>query len=157
MKNKKISTVLLIFEILILIGIFCFSAQTGEESGNISQNFTEKFLNFFGLRDVNVNHTEHVLRKGAHVLEYALLGAAVCALMFYIPKFSDSFYLPTICAWGFSVFYAITDEFHQSFVPGRGPSVQDVVWDGIGALIGILIVMFFRFFIFQKRKNTEKS
>ena len=32
--------------------------------------------------------------------------------------------------------YAVTDEFHQSFVPGRDPSAYDVMIDSAGALLG---------------------
>jgi hypothetical protein len=41
-------------------------------------------------------------------------------------------------AWLMAVAYAATDEFHQSFVPGRGPSVWDVlIFDNLGALAGL--------------------
>jgi VanZ family protein len=36
--------------------------------------------------------------------------------------------------------YAVTDELHQGFVPGRHPSVVDVVIDAIGAAIAVSIV-----------------
>ena len=39
------------------------------------------------------------------------------------------------------VTYAASDEFHQSFVPGRGPSIIDVGIDSLGVLTGILIVL----------------
>ena len=39
------------------------------------------------------------------------------------------------------VLYAISDEVHQSFVPGRGPSVQDVLIDSLGVIFGILVVI----------------
>ena len=39
-----------------------------------------------------------------------------------------------------SVGFACTDEFHQSFVDGRGPSKRDVGIDSIGAFIGILFI-----------------
>ncbi len=43
-------------------------------------------------------------------------------------------------AWLFAVLYAATDEFHQSFVPGRHPSPVDVfLFDGGGAAIMLLI------------------
>lgn len=43
-------------------------------------------------------------------------------------------------AWLMTVAYAATDEFHQSFVPGRGPSVWDVlVFDNLGTLVGLWI------------------
>ena len=37
----------------------------------------------------------------------------------------------------FAVLYGISDEFHQSFVPGRSPDPLDVLADGIGAALGI--------------------
>ncbi|MCP4650678.1 MAG: hypothetical protein GY853_11455 [PVC group bacterium] len=40
----------------------------------------------------------------------------------------------------FTVFYAISDEFHQSFVPMRTASIIDVLFDSLGAVLGHLIV-----------------
>lgn len=40
-------------------------------------------------------------------------------------------------AWGFAVLYGLTDEFHQSFVPGRHASGTDVLADAVGA--GLLL------------------
>jgi len=41
-------------------------------------------------------------------------------------------------AWIMAVIYAASDELHQSFVPGRGPSVWDVLlFDNLGALAGL--------------------
>jgi VanZ family protein len=34
--------------------------------------------------------------------------------------------------------YGVSDEFHQSFIPGRYPSVSDIIADTVGALIGAL-------------------
>ena len=39
----------------------------------------------------------------------------------------------------FCILYGISDEFHQSFVPGRMVSVWDVVADGCGALLAVTI------------------
>jgi hypothetical protein len=41
-------------------------------------------------------------------------------------------------AWGLCILYAITDEIHQSFVPGRSSRVLDVGIDALGALLGLL-------------------
>lgn len=158
MKNKKISIILLIFVFLMVIVIFAFSAQTKEESKNISQNLTKIFLNLFGLDNVNVNRAEHILRKCAHVAEYALLSAALCTAALYMPKMKNSVCLCAVAAFVFSVLYAATDEFHQRFVPGRGPSVRDVLFDALGAAIGIFIVITVRFFVRCIRKSkTEKG
>jgi VanZ family protein len=37
------------------------------------------------------------------------------------------------------VVFAVSDEFHQSFVKSRTPTVRDVLLDGAGALFGLLI------------------
>lgn len=37
------------------------------------------------------------------------------------------------------VVYAVSDEIHQSFVPGRTPSIMDVITDGVGVLMGMLV------------------
>lgn len=39
-----------------------------------------------------------------------------------------------------AVAYGLTDEWHQSFVPGRDASLLDIAVDGIGALCGLVIV-----------------
>jgi VanZ family protein len=70
-----------------------------------------------------------VLRKCAHMTEYAILAAlAWRALRSY--------------GWAFvfAVAYACTDEFHQSFVRGRHASPVDVLIDAAGALIGLALV-----------------
>ena len=158
MKNKKISMILLIFVLLMLIVIFAFSAQTKEESRNISQNLTKIFLNFFDLADVDINRAEYILRKSAHVAEFALLGAALCTSALYMPKLKNSVFLCAVAAFGFSVLYAAADEIHQRFVPGRGPSVRDVLFDALGALIGISIVITVRFFvIYIRKRKSEKA
>ena len=47
-------------------------------------------------------------------------------------------------AWLLAVTYALSDEFHQSFVPGRNPSILDVfIFDGLGAAIGLLLMNYF--------------
>ena len=40
------------------------------------------------------------------------------------------------------VIYAISDEIHQLFIPGRGGRVQDVCIDSIGVFLGIFILSF---------------
>ena len=42
-----------------------------------------------------------------------------------------------LLAFGLAVLYAVTDEVHQSFVPGRTPSPWDVLIDGAGAALAV--------------------
>lgn len=48
----------------------------------------------------------------------------------------------------FSIFYAISDEIHQLFVPGRLASIKDLLVDGAGNLCAIFLVS-----IIEKKKN----
>lgn len=42
-------------------------------------------------------------------------------------------------AWGLTLLYALSDEFHQSFVPGRHPALTDVLIDSLGAATALLL------------------
>jgi VanZ family protein len=69
-----------------------------------------------------------VLRKLAHGAEYALLGALLLrALGGELPAFLAG------------VGYAITDELHQHFVPGRAARPLDVLIDTVGVAVGIVL------------------
>jgi hypothetical protein len=71
-----------------------------------------------------------ILRKCAHMVEYGIL------YLLARRAFANTTTLqPSIAGFVFAVFYAATDEFHQYFVPTRGPSVRDVIIDSIGAYI----------------------
>jgi len=77
-----------------------------------------------------------ILKKGAHMAGYALLAIS------YLHAIADSGKakrLIIVMAIVLAGLYAVTDEFHQSFTPGRNPSVADVGIDAVGAIIGTLI------------------
>ena len=67
-----------------------------------------------------------VLRKAAHLVEYALLGALLA-------RATPGFAAPVVVG----VAYAVTDEIHQRFVPGRSGNALDVAIDAIGVVIGV--------------------
>ena len=82
----------------------------------------------------------HVIRKCAHVCEYAVLGFISWRVVHLDAAFSDAgpgrqYWLAIL----FCALYASTDEFHQSFVPTRQPAVLDVLLDTCGAGLGLLI------------------
>lgn len=82
------------------------------------------------------------LRKSAHVTEYAILAIlAYRAVAFGSPAFrSRNVVLPFV--W--SVLYAASDEYHQSFYPSRGAKAADVVFDTFGVTIGLLLCLWQR-------------
>lgn len=72
-----------------------------------------------------------LVKKGGHMLGYALLALA------YLRAFDND--MPKWkLIWLLAILYAASDEFHQSFVAGRGATVLDVGIDSIGAGLGLL-------------------
>ena len=89
--------------------------------------------------------------KIAHFIAYAALGFAV-ALMFPRNWWKKPLAMAFI-AIGIASFYGITDEFHQSFVPGRDSSIGDWVADTLGAITGTACY----FFVFVKGRLSSKK
>ncbi|MFM7803130.1 MAG: VanZ family protein [Verrucomicrobiota bacterium] len=87
-----------------------------------------------------------LLRKVAHVSEYAVL-AVLAGRPFEVwpgPSGSGTRSRPALLAWGFCVLYAVSDEWHQSFVPTRVGTAWDVLIDGVGAALGLAAAMLWR-------------
>jgi VanZ family protein len=81
------------------------------------------------------------LRKLAHLTEYAIF-----ALFLYHAKGNGrrDAWRPkkaVLCIL-IAALYSLTDEFHQRYVPGRGPSIVDSGIDTIGATLGMIILYF---------------
>ena len=74
-----------------------------------------------------------VLRKLAHTAEFAVLAALLWRAL-----------RNELAALVVAIAYAATDEVHQIFVRGRHGSPVDVAIDGIGAAIGLVLVVHFR-------------
>lgn len=68
-----------------------------------------------------------LLRKLAHLVEFAILGALLARAV------------PEVWALVGGVAYAALDEVHQHLVPGRTGALQDVAIDAVGVLFGILV------------------
>jgi VanZ like family. len=79
---------------------------------------------------------DHIVRKGAHITEFAMLAAA---LAWPLRKSGLKGYRLAVASIGLAAIYAMTDEFHQTFVPGRSGELKDVGIDTVGALIGYSI------------------
>jgi VanZ family protein len=79
----------------------------------------------------NFDWADQLVKKGGHMAGYALLAFSYWrGLQFR----QERWWL----AWCLAISYALTDELHQSFVPGRFPSLWDVlVYDNLGAFMSL--------------------
>jgi ABC-type Fe3+ transport system permease subunit len=78
-----------------------------------------------------------LLSISAHFAEYAILAALLWYALRSTPALAGR---AAPLAFTLAVLYAISDEFHQSFVPGRHPDVRDVLVDAAGALVAVLLL-----------------
>jgi VanZ family protein len=113
--------------LLMMMAIFLFSARAGDI--------------------VPMSLWKQVLFKAGHVIGYAMLAMSYWRAFSFNPK-------RQWLAWLLAVLYAITDEYHQSFVPRRHSTAFDVlVYDNIGALVSVFLLGWLEK---QKQPASEK-
>ncbi|MBM7869870.1 VanZ family protein [Clostridium pascui] len=98
--------------------------------------------------DKKLKFENYLVRRGAHALEYIVLAILIANAFwqFGIRNKNVIIYVLFI-----ALFYAVLDEFHQSFVKGRTSEVGDVLLDFSGAIFGTITWCFW-----QKIKGTFK-
>ncbi|MBB6216386.1 VanZ family protein [Anaerosolibacter carboniphilus] len=123
--------------------IFYFSAEdrivSHDRSSKIKETVEKVIVKVVKENGIDRNirvRLEYYIRKTGHLLEYFILAVLVFNALWVsgikgLKLYSVTFYM--------SLVYASLDEFHQSFVPGRGPQVSDVLLDGVGVAMGILL------------------
>jgi VanZ family protein len=112
--------------------------------GFASDHSKSMLLGFLNLLHVNVSSEilevlNLILRKFAHVVEYAILSILLYFLFLSCNRFVWRTRSAYWCVIGASA-YALTDECHQIFVHGRGASILDCLIDVTGAAAGMLVV-----------------
>ena len=130
-----------------MIIIFWFSNQPATESSEISGTIsyrlvedTDEIFNW-GLTTDQIGNIagniEYPIRKAAHMTEYAIF--SIFVMIALIVDGIKGVRIPVISAV-IAIAFAATDEFHQTFVPGRYGCVLDVLIDVAGSIIGLIIV-----------------
>jgi VanZ family protein len=99
----------------------------------MSRTFTDEQV-----KDISIRYLT-LFRKMCHLLIYLVLGVFVAAAFknFTKLKFPAIIILTIISCF----IYSLTDEYHQTFVLGRGGSIVDCLIDTSGSLIGSFIYM----------------
>ena len=83
------------------------------------------------------------LRKLGHLTEYAIFAALLWRALRCGTCLQAKMSILFLLAWLAAAIFAVTDEFHQSFVPSRTASPIDIMIDICGAMIGLIICMMF--------------
>ena len=123
---KRIPPILLRWlpAILVMASIFFFSSRPSDDLPNF--DFFDDFV-----------------KKSGHVIGYGLLAFS------YLHGFNRRDRRYFNIAWLLAVLYALTDEYHQSFVAGRNASIWDVVlFDNLGAILAL-------YYTFAKRQKMK--
>ncbi|MBI3292297.1 MAG: VanZ family protein [Elusimicrobia bacterium] len=83
----------------------------------------------------NLGIWDLILRKAAHLMEYGVLALLTARALSGSTRWSRGrvLFWAALC----SCLYAFSDEWHQAFVPGRGPSFGDIGIDSTGALLAL--------------------
>jgi len=131
--------------VLVMVLIFRFSAQNGTESAKLSLKVSRYVVSgtehWFGIRfteeqlEQAVDQIHYYVRKCAHMGIYFILAVSV-AFPLYVYGVRGIWLM--LAAGLICIGYAGFDEYHQSFVAGRGPSVKDVAIDSAGVFLGII-------------------
>ena len=149
-KNLKDIVLFVIFLILVVFWmgvIFKFSSANGEKSTGTSRSSLEKIITLFN-KNIDKDKLEGlvikydvVLRKFTHFSGYLVGGVLLYFMYFYLNKLVN-YKLKYIKLYSVVTgsIYAMTDELHQHFVPGRSGEIKDVVLDTSGVIMGVVIV-----------------
>ena len=144
--------------LLIWLGVI-FVGSTDLMSAEHTSRFIVPILLWLkpGMASQTIRSILFAMRKCAHVTEYAILALLLWrALQSGIAlRVKMSMLFGTVLL-GCAVF-AASDEFHQSFVKSRTPSVRDVLLDIGGALMGLLIAASFAHRHPKKTRSTTES
>ena len=137
---KKLFIVLSWVVVLLwMVFIFKLSSQPANESKELSSRVTEfvvETVEKVTSKKFEVEDLGHIVRKNAHFFSYLIFGVLV---MNAFRRLGAKGFKSCIHALIFSMLYAVSDEVHQAFVPGRGPQITDVLIDSLGVITGVLI------------------
>lgn len=158
-KKIQIKVVKIILIIIWMITVFRFSNQGGTESSSTSAKVTKVIVDVVvnDKKEENkvqiANKIEKVVRKFAHYTIYTIGGVLIMNYAYTTDKTKKQ---QTFGSLLFGAFYAVTDEVHQYFVPGRSARVFDVGIDTLGVITGIIIFTII-ISIINKIRNVKKN
>ncbi len=157
MNSKAARTCWLIAAIALMALIFSFSATEGTESQQQSTIVTTIVTEVIGIEPTHSDflEIEFTVRKVAHLCLFAVLGFVYCG---YFSCYKISKKLRYIFSCAATFVYAVLDELHQYFIPGRAAKLFDVAIDTFGGVLGAafliaLSLLTKKIYIYYKNKR----
>ena len=126
--------------LLIWLGVI-FAGSTSVMSAEHTSRYIVPFLLWLkpGMSPKAIWTILVVVRKCAHVIEYAVLAFLLWRALRSVPALRAKTLMVFVTVLLGCALFATSDEFHQTFVKWRTPSVSDVLLDVAGALLGLFI------------------
>jgi VanZ family protein len=143
--------------VILWIGVI-FWMSTGTFSSDNTSRIIVPVLDFLfpsiSLQTEDLIHG--LIRKAGHVTEYFILG------LFFFRAFRGKSLQTWRLRWTIYaiigvVLYALSDEFHQSFVATRTASIIDVGIDSAGGILSQIVMMLWKFGRWKSRCVNMKS
>ncbi len=161
-KNKNNSISVYVYGAIVLFWmtlIFFFSSQDATQSGDSSSELTHVVLDALtqlgiicacNISPAEFTRAEGIIRTLAHFFEY--FAFSIITYQFIRSIISNKSVKNLLLPLLICMTYALSDEIHQYFVPGRAMDIMDWIVDSSGILIASLIM-----FLFHKaRRNIEQ-
>jgi VanZ family protein len=131
--------------VIVWVGVI-FLGSTDLMSAEHTSRFIIPFLRWLkpDISTETLASIHFIVRKCTHVGEYAILALLLLRAATLITNSKRSIPILYLSVLGVSLIVAATDEFHQTFVASRGASVQDIMIDSSGAVLGLVIASIIR-------------
>ena len=155
MKSKKRHLIISLALIVLTVGfIWINSAIPGHDSAALSDNvrdMLEKILDFLRFPQGWRNFLTENVRKVAHAVEYAVIGAEIGFLWAGLHKGVQGIWN----AFSMVLVISVLDETIQLVATARGPQITDVLLDTVSGTIAILFVYLIAIIIFSREKSRK--
>lgn len=125
--------------------IVIFLASTDSFSASNTSRIVRPLLLwlFPGIRESSIDYAHFLIRKSAHFTEYAIL--ALIAARAFLGSSNEALRRQWVAAsLALVAVYSLLDEYHQSFVPSRGPSILDSCLDTTGGAAALCALYIWR-------------
>ena len=168
MNNKVMLKIKLVISLALLLNwmaiIYYLSSQVAKESTVHSQGLAISITSLIGIEissESSLLFYEGIIRETAHGIEFAILSLfAYFSLKYLIllinkESLNKPWWVEKVVLV-FSCIYALLDEVHQLFVPGRAFELMDLAIDFAGIVVGILFSKFI-FCLSQKNQCSNNE